>query len=367
MCNHANKPLIRIKDRIDPLAFKVSPPDDGFHLSTPEIGDFEWWYFDVHDPDTNCTLKVIAHLGTDPLRKKFYPQLVISISSTTEKQKFVKVYTLEDFTASTEFCDIRLSNEFHVYVDFSNKANLYHISVDLEGLKANLDFSSCLEGCKPLGAEVEAEKKNKKGIFFWAIPLPRAKVIGELAIGTRKHVIKDGLGYHDHNYWKVGREHKLFMDEVISQWYWGRCFAEDYTIIFMDTYCYGKQIKSLFVAKGSNIIHCSNSPIEVSVSDFREDKQLNTSYPARITIESIVENEPFQMILQSKELTDKKDLLEDINPIARWLIRFFVSKPAYFGLLADSVIKLANKEIKGTALYEMMYFRNHHSPTVALT
>lgn len=135
----------------------------------------------------------------------------------------------------------------------------------------------------------------------------------------------------------------------------------------MDTYCYGKQIKSLFVAKGSNIINCSNSPIEVSVSDFKKDKQLNTSYPARIMIESIVENEPFQMILQSKELTDKKDLLEDINFIARWLIRFFVSKPAYFGLLANGVIKLANKEIKGTALYEMMYFRNHHSPTVALT
>ena len=67
------------------------------------------------------------------------------------------------------------------------------------------------------------------------------------------------------------------------------------------------------------------------------------------------------MILRSKELTDKRDLLEDINPIARWFIRFLVSKPAYFGLLADGTIKLANNEIKGIALYEMMYFRNHQS------
>lgn len=91
MWGHPNKAAIRIKDHTDPLAFNVSPPDDGFHLSNPEIGDFEWWYFDVYDPEINCTLKVIAHLGTDPLRKKFYPQLVISISSPTEKQKFVKV------------------------------------------------------------------------------------------------------------------------------------------------------------------------------------------------------------------------------------------------------------------------------------
>ena len=80
-----------------------------------------------------------------------------------------------------------------------------------------------------------------------------------------------------------------------------------------------------------------------------------------MTIKSIIENEPFQMILRSKELTDKRDLLEDMNPIARWLIRFFVSKPAYFGLLADGTMKLSNNEIKGTALYEMMYFRNHHA------
>ena len=60
----------------------------------------------------------------------------------------------------------------------------------------------------------------------------------------------------------------------------------------------------------------SNGSIEVSASDFKKDGQLNSSYPARVTIKSIVENEPFQMILRSKELTDKRDLLEDINPIA---------------------------------------------------
>jgi hypothetical protein len=354
---------MQVKDRTDPAESKVSPPDDGYHLSAPEVGDFEWWYFDVHDPATDCTLKVIAHLGTDPLRRRFHPKLVVSISSPAEKQTFIKTYALSDFSASAEVCDVRLSNEFRAYADSSEKNNPYRILVNVNGLRADLDFYGGVEPYKPIGAEVEAEKGKKRGTFFWAIPLPKAKVMGEFSISGRKYVIRKGLGYHDHNYWKVDREHKLFMDDIISKWYWGRCFAEDYTIIFMDTHFNGGQIRSLFIANESNIIHSSNSQIEVSASDFKKDEQLNISYPARIGIESIVENEPFQMILRSRDLTEKRDLLEDINPIARWLMRSFVSKPAYFGLLADGTVKIANNEIKGTALYEMMCFRKDHCLT----
>lgn len=364
MWGHPDRALMRVKDRADPSESKFSPHDDGYHLSTLEIGDFEWWYFDVYDPATDCTLKVIAHLGTDPLRRKLYRQLVVSYSSPAEKQTFIKPYPLDAFTSSTEFCDVRLGDEFRAYVDSSKKTNLYHILVDVDGIRANLEFDGGIGGCKPIGAEIEAEKSNKRGTFFWAIPLPKAKVMGEFSAGGRKYVIREGLGYHDHNYWKVDREHKLFMDDIISKWYWGRCFAEDYTIIFMDTHFHGGQIKSLFIAKGGNIIHSSNDQIEVSASDFKEDGKLKTSYPTRIVIESIVEDEPFQMILRSKELTEKRDLLEDINPIARWLMRSFLSKPAYFGLLAEGTVKLANKEIKGTALYEMMYFRKNYCRSI---
>ena len=357
MWNHPGETKMRVRHCTDLLESKISPADDGFHLSTPEIGDFEWWYFDVHGPDNHCTLKVVAHLGTDPLRKKLYPQLVVSINSPTEKQTFTKVYALDDFTASTEYCDVRLGNEFRVYVDASNETNLYHIVVNVDGISAKLDFDGCLEGCKPIGDEVEAERGKKQGAFFWAIPLPKAKVRGEFSVGARKYAIREGLGYHDHNYWKVGGKPKLFMDDIISKWYWGRCFAEDYTVIFMDIYFRGGQIKSLLVGQGNSLIHCSNKAIEVSVSDFKKDGQINTSYPTRITVKSVVEGEPFQMILRSKELAHKRDLLEDVDPIVRWFVRFLVSKPAYFGVLADGIVKLADKEVKGTALYEMMYFR----------
>lgn len=358
MWNRSTKAAVRVKDRTDPLESKVSPPDDGFHLSTHEIGDFEWWYFDVYDPDTNYTLKVVAHFGTDPLRRRFYPQLVISINSPTEKQTFIKVYALEDFTASTEFCDIRLSNEFRAYVDSSNKANLYHISVNTDKFRAILNFDGQIEGCKPLGAEVEAEKGNKKGAFFWAIPLPKAKVVGEFSLGGKKCTIKEGLGYHDHNYWKVDRECKLFMDDIISKWYWGRSYAEGYTVIFMDVYFRQRQIKSLVIADETNIIHCSFNTTNVVPQDFRFDADLKSQYPTRITVKSLGHNNPFQMTLRAKAIVDKRDLLEGINPVVKWLIKLLVSRPAYFGILAESVVELDNDEIKGMALYEIMSFRD---------
>jgi hypothetical protein len=92
-----------------------------------------------------------------------------------------------------------------------------------DGLEVNLDFDGCLGGIEPVGAEAKAEEGIDKGTFYWAIPLSRSKVTGEFSIGTSKYTIGKRLGYHDHDYWKVNREHRLFIDDVISRWYWGRC------------------------------------------------------------------------------------------------------------------------------------------------
>ena len=64
------------------------------------------------------------------------------------------------------------------------------------------------------------------------------------------------------------------------------------------------------------------------------------------------------MILSSKEILDKRDLLEGVNPFIRWLIKLLVSKPAYYGNLADSTINMADEKIRGMALYELMSFRS---------
>jgi hypothetical protein len=61
------------------------------------------------------------------------------------------------------------------------------------------------------------------------------------------------------------------------------------------------------------------------------------------------------MTLNAKEVIEKRDLLDGINPFIKWIIKLLVSRPAYYGILADSAIHIADLEIKGMALYELSY------------
>ena len=134
--------------------------------------------------------------------------------------------------------------------------------------------------------------------------------------------------------------------------------SKDYTIIFMETNVREHPFKSLLIAKQDTIIHSSNNLIEVSANELKKDEETKTFYPSRITIKSIEEDNPFQMTLQSKEIIDKRDLLDGINPFIKWLIKLLVSRPAYYGILADCTINIADKEVRGIAVYELMSFRS---------
>lgn len=344
----------------DTSRLKVLPSDDGYHLITPEAGNFEWWYFDVIDLEMDCTLKIIAHLGTDPLRRRFFPQLAVSVKTPTKKQSLIKPYSLEDFNASTDFCDVKLKNEFHAFVEPGDKSNLYHLSVSINEFSADLTFIGEIEGWKPLGDGVRIEIAGKKGTYSWIVPVPKARVVGWFWLGNEKYKLEKAVGYHDHNYWEADGNKKLFIDDAISKWYWGRTVAKDYTIIFMDTYLRRHAIKSIMIAKGDKIIHSSNNLIEVLVDEFKDDDDLKTSYPAKLTIRSLDEDNPFQMILTAKEVIDKRDLLEGTNPAIKWLIKLLLAKPAYYGILAASTVNIAGAQIKGAAIYELMSFRDRY-------
>ncbi len=341
----------------DSSKLKVLPSDDGFHLMHPETGNFEWWYFDIIDVKTDCMLKIVAHLGTDPLRRKFFPQLAISLKTPAQRQALIKPYSLEDFHASADFCDVRLNDEFRARVEPDHQDGVYHLTVNTDEFRARLTFIGEIEGWKPLGDAVGMERGRKRGEFFWVVPLPRARVVGEFSFGSEKYELKEALGYHDHNYWKVDARGKLFMDDVISHWYWGRFLADDYTVIFMDTYLKKNPVKSLLIAREGDIIHSSNNLIEVLPDEFKEDEEIKTPYPSRITVRSFEGDNRFHMTLNAKEVIEKRDLLDGINPFVKWLIKLLVSRPAYYGILADSAIHVSDLEIKGMALYELMYFR----------
>ncbi|MBW8035751.1 MAG: hypothetical protein FVQ79_09020 [Planctomycetes bacterium] len=341
----------------DASSLEVLPSDDGFHVRQLETGDFEWWYFDIIDLEIGCVLRLAAHIGTDPLKRKIFPQLAISVKTPNIQKSLLKPYSLSEFSASQDICNVRLSDEFQACFDSFKQKGRYKLSVNTNEFSADLTFFVEIEGWKPLGNEFWIEKGKKRGAFSWIIPAPKAKVSGNFSFMNERYVLKDAIGYHDHNYWKVDSSNKLFIDNFISKWYWGRFRGRNYTIIFMDTHFRKHSITSFMLAKDNDIIHSSNNLIEVLATEMRVDEQLRTAYPARITVRSIAGDNSFTLVLNSKEIIEKKDLLDGVDPLLKGLIKSFVSKPAYYAIWADAALAIENKEILGSSVYEYMLFR----------
>ena len=336
---------------------KVLPSDDGLHLTGSGIGHFEWWYFDIIDVNNGCVLKIVAHLGTDPLRRKFFPQVAISIKTPANSASIIKSYSLGDLRASSDFCDVSIKNELHASIESPAESGIYHLKADLNGFKAKFTFIRQIDGWKPLGDKIKVKQGRKSGAFGWIIPVPKARVVGEFVFENKKFKLEEALGYHDHNYWEVGTAKKLFMDEVVRHWYWGRFLSRHHAVIFMDTYLKEKSIRSLMIARGSEIIHSSNNLIDVSVDELKKDDSLKTLYPSKVIVNSLSENNPLKMTLKLKEVIEKRDLLKGVPPLLSWFIKRLISRPAYYGILADTSIQLDDEEIRGSSLYEVMSFR----------
>ena len=343
----------------DASELEVLPSDDRFHLKTYQIGHFEWLYFDVIDLKTGCVLKIVVHLGTDPLRRKIFPQVAISIRTPNKRDSIIKSYSLSDLRASSDFCDVNIKDELHVSIESPAKGRIYHLKININSFKAAITFIGQIDGWKPFGDEIRLKQRRKTAAFGWVIPVPKAEVVGEFYFENKKYNLEEALGYHDHNFWEVGPDKKLYMDEIVSQWYWGRFLSRDHAVIFMDTYLRKKSIRSLMIARGNKIIHSSNNLIEVSVDEFQKDDHLKASYPSRITVKSLSESIPFKMTLESKELIDVRDLLDGVPSVLSWFIKLLVFKPTYYGFLADTRIQVDHEKIRGFSLYEVMSFRTH--------
>ncbi len=341
-------------------ALKVSPGDDGFRLAGPDIGNFEWWYFDLIDNRTGCIVKVVVHLGTDPLRRRFSPQLAVTVKTPAKKLTVIRKYTLADFTARADYCELKLRDDAHIFSESRKGVTLYQVKVDIEGFAADFTFTGELDGWKPLGDKVKMERRGRKGSFVWVVPVPRATVAGRFSAGNEQYELEEAIGYHDHNCWEVSADKRLFVDDVISGWYWGRLLTHDCSIVFMKTYLRKHSVTSLMIARGNTIIHSSNNFIDVSADTLKRDQEILTLYPSSITVRSTRKDAPFHMTLRAKEVIEKRDLLDGVHPFIGWLIKLFVSRPAYYGILADCTVSIAEKEIKGLAMYEVMNFRDNY-------
>ncbi|MBN1388738.1 MAG: hypothetical protein JW965_09845 [Bacteroidales bacterium] len=341
---------------------RVQAKDDGRQIKDYKKGDFEWWYFDVYDEKTGCFLKIVLHIGTDPLRTRVFPQLAISVNMPQESNRGARPgisvsypFSFDQIESDIGQCNISVENTIKIVADPGYHPQ-YFIKVDIPEFRCGLKFESEIEGWKPLGEKIECQTGMKKGNFSWVIPVPRARVDGYFNYDNKQYELTGAIGYHDHNYIRVDRKNPLYLDNLVKKWYWGKCYAGNYTVIFMDTMFRTNSILSLMVAEKGKIIYSSNNLIDCMVSSYGYDAILKTPYPESLFIKSVDSRFPFSAELEFDKILDSKDLLEGVGPVLKFLIKKLVAKPVYHGILARCRVEIENTTLEGTGNFESMIF-----------
>ena len=340
----------------DDSIMKVLPADDRFHLPLPVIGNFEWWYFDLIDSEKNILMKIVLHVGTNPLRTRIYPQIAISISTPEYTENFTKSYSFSEIRGDSKFCFLKIGEEVEIK-STPDSISEYFVKVNLNEFSAELRFESVIEGWKPLGDKIRYIKSGRNADFMWIIPVPKAKITGTCTYKNKEYNISGAIGYHDHNYYSVDKKKPLYLDSSVKKWYWGKCYCGDYTLIFMDTWFKSLRIKSLLVSKGNKIIHSSNNLVESGIEKTGFDLSLKAEYPSSLNIRLNQPSLELEVRIDSVKILDKKDLLEGVPLMFNWMIKKIISRPVYFGLFAHVQLEINGNKLAGFGNYEYMFFR----------
>jgi hypothetical protein len=332
------------------------PAKDGYLLDSDRVGNFEWWYFDCIDIQNNCMLKIVVHLGTDPLRKRFFPTLALSIR-TPEATRAIEIrYRIKDFHGDKNRCDLRLRKDCHIYWD-NDPPGYYHINIDISEFRASLRFKQAVPVWVPPAHRIKAYKGNRYSEFFWNVLQPKSIVDGSFEFNNTSYSIIDAIGYHDHNYWQLNSTKGLFLEEVVTKWYWGKCVAGPYTVIFMETSMYKEKVKSIMISEHDKIVYSTEKNFSFTVHDEILFAPLRSKYPSHISIQISNDYFPLELEMSSKGVIESKDLLKDVNPLIAWLVKRLVARPAYYGINSTAIIETPNQKYAGFGNYELMLLR----------
>ncbi len=333
------------------------PANDGYLLDSERVGNFEWWYFDCIDIQNNCLFKIVVHLGTDPLRKRFFPTLALSIKTPEATRAIEFKYNLRDFQAEKNWCDVRLRQDCHIYSD-SDNSGCYHIDINIPDFRASLIFKQTIPVWVPPAHKIKAVKGHRQSELYWNILQPRSMVDGSVEYNDSSYTLYNAIGYHDHNYWQLNSTKGLFIDEVINRWYWGKCVAGPYTIIFTEAWMSGMRVKSVMVSEHDVMLYDTDKNLTISICEEILYAPLKSKYPSQITIQINNEDFPFKLILECEELIESKDLLAGVNPLIAWLVKRMVARPAYYGIYSTAILETPNQKLEGFGIYELMLLRN---------
>lgn len=220
-----------------------------------EPGAYEWWYFDIEDPQSGISIVVIWFAGFpfSPSYQEHYerwrsrgkeeregapaPLDYAGFSFQLyehgrETLNFIREGRRELFESSRSAIGAAFERNRFTYDPLKEE---YTLSIDFDfpvrrkSVQAELCFSACRT------ADYRRRDGNNDGVVpchQWLLRVPRAEVRGRVILrdgrqGVLPRTIEvRATGYHDHN---LGT---MPMQEYISRWYWGRAFSDRVDVIY---------------------------------------------------------------------------------------------------------------------------------------
>jgi hypothetical protein len=314
---------------------------------------FEHWYFDAKLADGHVVVGFVQ--SSELITRKPGVELHV-YKPGGEKLSVKKIYTESDVTASQERCDVTVgSNRCWVEEADAGALPVHRVQLAEDALAFDLTFRSELPGWKPGGGKT---RYGDTDFFAWVVPAPKAAVEGTVRIGGEE-LQATGTGYHDHN-WGVGD-----MKRIIDRWYWGRIYAEDFTLLYayvMTTKKYNNALSTpLMLAHGDRIM-LSTGEVSLESGETVFNCAGNRDYPSSVSLKV---PGTLGLSLEVRQVIDAHDFLEDL-PVVRSravkpLVNRLIGRPGYFRFDSDYSLRVVEDsqtyERSGTTLHEMVALR----------
>jgi len=251
--------------------------------------------------------------GLEPLvgpEKKDWPIVTLLITSPEgETQQIFKPYPPNEFKAEPWGVTIG-NNVFKGSLTTEGMPAGYEVKMDVDDIGLDITAKALCTGVRFVEEEhgyMFYDQGKDIGVGWWPL-VPRASVKGTVKFQGKK-VKVEGLGHIER---QVGNRDGRLMSDWNSHWFWGHCWAGDYTAMWTysastEKYRY-HPFSPLVLWKGSDIILCTNN-LSLSPDKFEYEDVTGVPYPTIETIHATQGNIELLGQVSNPTLTERYPLL----------------------------------------------------------
>ena len=152
------------------------------------------------------------------------------------------------------------------------------------------------------------------------------------------------MGYYDRTWWNCNyrpatSKQKLFIDDTITKWEWGRFLLPEYSVIFialhLRPWLNQPPIQSIMLAKNNRIVHSSNNLVRITPSP--------TDAKTESVPESVLVEFPYSKGLATLRLRLKEVIERQIKSLALYEAMILNEMPTS---REDTIRRLLHRGIK---------------------